>query len=75
MLCDSQRGIDRHRPVASNPSRECFAGQMLGDINEIVAFAPKIEDLGDVDVPQLLRGKCMLLELLSERGTDALCRN
>ena len=48
---------------------------MLGDINEIVAFAPKIEDLGDVDVPQLLRGKCMLLELLSERGTDALCRN
>ena len=61
--------------MAAHPRRKCFTRQVLRDINKIAAFASKIENFCNVDVPQLLRGGYLFLELLAHGGIDALHRD
>src|ERR1051325_6329341 len=48
---------------------------MLGDIDELVTFASKIEDLRNVHVSQLLCGGYLFSKLLPRRRIDAVCRD
>src|SRR3954468_5637174 len=57
-----------------DPGRNCFTRHVRGNVNVIVTFASKIEDPGNVNVPQLLRSRCLLLKLLAGACINALYR-
>ena len=61
--------------MAAHPRRKCLTRKPLGHVNVIVAFASKIEDLRNIDVPQLLRRRYMLLKLLALGRIDTLGRD
>ena len=73
MFTDSQRSVSRHGSVAAHPRRKRFTWEPFRDVNIIVTLSPKIQDLGDVGVPQLLRHRHIILKLLPLGRIDALC--
>src|SRR5882757_8444637 len=61
--------------MAAHPRRKCLTRKPLGHVDVIVAFASKIEDLRDIDVPQFLRCRYMLLKPLTLGWIDTLSRD
>ena len=61
--------------MAAHPRRKCLTREPLGHVDVIAAFASKIENLRDIDVPQFLRRRYMLLKPLALGRIDTLCRD
>src|SRR6266566_4233089 len=61
--------------MLSDQRVECLTLQILREIDEMLGFPSEIQDLGDVDVMEMLSRACMFLELLQRLRVDACDRD
>src|SRR5207302_11310099 len=64
-----------HRRMRDNPGIRSFTLQIFGNKNDVLVLNPDVENLGNVDVIELLCRPCLLLKLFACCLVDAGERN
>src|SRR5689334_8905601 len=60
--------------MAAYPRCERLPSKALGNVNVIVTFPSKIEDLGNINMTQLLSRRYLLFKFRALRRINAVCR-